>query len=411
METLSHLSTPAMNTHDHRRDSTMTSDQFLKMEDLHSSASPSPSFDPQDASPAPDASQASPAPVIVQSKPAKKRKSWGQELPEPKTHLPPRKRAKTDDEKEQRRIERIKRNRAAAHNSRERKRQETETLAVALARANAELEAYRRLHGPLPANIQLPDVQLSSDMVDTPAPSLVESHGTAEAAPSPSSPATHMFHLHQDQHIKQEPLDHHPFPSTIPPAFETSHLDSKPTLSPLDQTQHSAAMLCDLQCRSSPASSINNTRSRIQPHRTSTSPSSFWAALSLHLMMLQIQTCYKTLLVGIWSLSPSRMARMMQASTHRLTSRSMTSSMTTPLLLRSTAMAQRNAATSRLARQGALVALQRSSTDDVFRARVKTVRRDAKYHHRSRQRKALKREPSRHNNNDVVKSHDGNAGV
>ncbi|KAI7523575.1 hypothetical protein KC343_g21558, partial [Hortaea werneckii] len=169
-------------------------------------------------SPAPDASQASPPPVIVQSKPAKKRKSWGQELPEPKTHLPPRKRAKTDDEKEQRRIERIKRNRAAAHNSRERKRQETETLAVALARANAELEAYRRLHGPLPANIQLPDVQLSSDMVDTPAPSLVESHGTAEAAPSPSSPATHMFHLHQDQHIKQEPLDHHPFPNVVRPA-------------------------------------------------------------------------------------------------------------------------------------------------------------------------------------------------
>ncbi|RMY82688.1 hypothetical protein D0861_07776 [Hortaea werneckii] len=411
METASHLSTPAMNTHDHRRDSTMTSDQFLKMEDLHSSASPSPSFDPQDASPAPDASQASPPPVIVQSKPAKKRKSWGQELPEPKTHLPPRKRAKTDDEKEQRRIERIKRNRAAAHNSRERKRQETETLAVALARANAELEAYRRLHGPLPANIQLPDVQLSSDMVDTPAPSLVESHGTAEAVPSPSSPATHMFHLHhQDQHIKQEPLDHHPFPSTIPPAFETAHLESKPTLSPLDQTQHSAAMLCDLQCRSSPASSINNTLSRIQPPKTSTSPSSFWAALFLHLMMVQIQTCYKTLLVGIWSLSPSRMARMMQASTHRLTSRSMTSSMTTPLLLRSTAMAQRNAATSRLARQGALAALQRSSTDDVFRARARTVRREAKYHQRSRQRKVLKQDPTEHNN-DVVKSHDGNAGV
>jgi len=84
--------------------------------------------------------------------------------------------------------------------------------------------------------------------------------------------------------------------------------------------------------------------------------------------------------------------------------------MTTPLLLRSTAMAQRNAATSRLARQGALAALQRSSTDDVFRARAKTVRREAKYHHRSRQRKALKRDPTEHNN-DVVKSHDGNAGV
>lgn len=155
METAQHLS-PATTTHD------MSSDHFLKMEDFHSSASPSPSLERQDASPAPGTSQASPPPVIVQSKPAKKRKSWGQELPEPKTSLPPRKRAKTDDEKEQRRIERIKRNRAAAHNSRERKRQETETLAVALARANAELEAYRRLHGPLPSNVVLPEVQLST---------------------------------------------------------------------------------------------------------------------------------------------------------------------------------------------------------------------------------------------------------
>ena len=69
-------------------------------------------------------------PQSAAAKPAKKRKSWGQALPEPKTNLPPRKRAKTADEKEQRRIERIKRNRAAAHNSRERKRQEAERLEV-----------------------------------------------------------------------------------------------------------------------------------------------------------------------------------------------------------------------------------------------------------------------------------------
>lgn len=132
--------------------------QYLKMEDLQGS-SPSPtSFDNTCGS-----TQASPPPVIIQSKPAKKRKSWGQELPEPKTTLPPRKRAKTDDEKEQRRIERIKRNRAAAHNSRERKRQEAETLAVLLARANAELEAYRRLHGPLPSDVVLPEVQLCTE--------------------------------------------------------------------------------------------------------------------------------------------------------------------------------------------------------------------------------------------------------
>lgn len=69
-------------------------------------------------------------------RPAKKRKSWGQVLPEPKTNLPPRKRAKTDDEKEQRRVERVLRNRRAAQSSRERKRLEVE----ALEQRNQELE-------------------------------------------------------------------------------------------------------------------------------------------------------------------------------------------------------------------------------------------------------------------------------
>ncbi|KAL4731047.1 transcription factor that binds to CRE motif [Fusarium chlamydosporum] len=75
----------------------------------------------------------SPAP---EKKTAKKRKSWGQVLPEPKTNLPPRKRAKTEDEKEQRRVERVLRNRRAAQSSRERKRQEVE----ALEKRNQELE-------------------------------------------------------------------------------------------------------------------------------------------------------------------------------------------------------------------------------------------------------------------------------
>ncbi|CAK7228245.1 transcription factor that binds to CRE motif [Sporothrix eucalyptigena] len=69
-------------------------------------------------------------------KPAKKRKSWGQVLPEPKTNLPPRKRAKTEDEKEQRRVERVLRNRRAAQSSRERKRLEVEALEI----RNRELE-------------------------------------------------------------------------------------------------------------------------------------------------------------------------------------------------------------------------------------------------------------------------------
>ncbi|KAI8299371.1 Transcriptional activator hac1 [Colletotrichum sp. SAR11_59] len=70
----------------------------------------------------------------TEKKPVKKRKSWGQVLPEPKTNLPPR--AKTEDEKEQRRVERVLRNRRAAQSSRERKRLEVE----ALERRNKELE-------------------------------------------------------------------------------------------------------------------------------------------------------------------------------------------------------------------------------------------------------------------------------
>ncbi|KAL6015466.1 transcription factor that binds to CRE motif [Candidozyma auris] len=45
-----------------------------------------------------------------------------------KSSLPPRKRARTQEEKEQRRVERILRNRRAAHASREKKRRHVEYL-------------------------------------------------------------------------------------------------------------------------------------------------------------------------------------------------------------------------------------------------------------------------------------------
>jgi len=123
-------------------------------------------------------------------------------------------------------------------------------------------------------------------------------------------------------------------------------------------------MLCDLQCRSrAPREELTTTTTPLSPPSTSPS-SSNWATLILSLSMLQLQITCKTLLLALWSLSPSRMERWMQASMHRLTSRSTTSSTTTPLLWRSMALAQRNAATRRRAPQGALAALQRSSVDD-----------------------------------------------
>ncbi|KAF2965041.1 hypothetical protein GQX73_g8544 [Xylaria multiplex] len=103
-------------------ESVMTPESFAGDENTVDASTPAPA-----ATPAADG----------EKKPVKKRKSWGQVLPEPKTNLPPRKRAKTEDEKEQRRVERVLRNRRAAQSSRERKRQEVE----ALEQRNAALES------------------------------------------------------------------------------------------------------------------------------------------------------------------------------------------------------------------------------------------------------------------------------
>ncbi|KAG0137731.1 hypothetical protein HOY82DRAFT_647045 [Tuber indicum] len=96
----------------------------------------------------------------------KKRKSWGEELPILTTNLPPRKRAKTEDEKEQRRIEQILRNRAAARSSRERKEKHAEALkeeTKGLAESNDSLrdrlavleESNKELHQQLGALEQI----------------------------------------------------------------------------------------------------------------------------------------------------------------------------------------------------------------------------------------------------------------
>ncbi|RPA96486.1 hypothetical protein L873DRAFT_1230660 [Choiromyces venosus 120613-1] len=96
------------------------------------------------ASPQPEKEPETGGKTEAPAKPVKKRKSWGQELPTPTTNLPPRKRAKTEAEKEQRRIERVLRNRAAAQSSRERKRKEVQALEdekTQLAQINAEYKA------------------------------------------------------------------------------------------------------------------------------------------------------------------------------------------------------------------------------------------------------------------------------
>ncbi|UPX14191.1 transcription factor that binds to CRE motif [Ascochyta rabiei] len=220
--------------------STDSAPTTIKMEDLHvpySTPSPAPSSlytsEPPTQTPAPSTSE---------SKPVKKRKSWGQVLPEPKTSLPPRKRAKTEDEKEQRRIERVKRNRLAAHNSRERKRQETEHLQQQKDALEAEMNALRakaaksdkleaelkRWHDKYPADVsELSDITFSfTEAADTinPAQSLAN-------FPSPES---------------MDSMDS-PRDSSCQPETPASTFEATPEF---DLTQYPAAMLCDLQCQS-----------------------------------------------------------------------------------------------------------------------------------------------------------------
>ncbi|KAJ6175088.1 hypothetical protein N7485_004893 [Penicillium canescens] len=158
-----------------------------------------------------------------EKKPAKKRKSWGQELPIPKTNLPPRKRAKTDDEKEQRRIERVLRNRAAAQTSRERKILEMEKLFIEKIRMEQQNQfLFQRL-----SQMETENNRLSQQVAQLSA----EVRGSRSATPKASSPAIESLTVTPTL-FKQEgdelPMERIPFPtpsvtdySPLPQAFHS----------------------------------------------------------------------------------------------------------------------------------------------------------------------------------------------
>lgn len=191
-------------------------------------------------------SSASPPPSVTTEaqRSTKKRKSWGQVLPEPKTSLPPRKRAKTEDEKEQRRIERVKRNRHAAHLSREKKRQELEIISEERDLLAQQLREAEERNARLAAllqdnNIALPDhiLPLRKDITSTdlnPPPGTFDPRQTS----IPSPPNTEEW-ISPPQSFLPDP----PTPGADNSTTTTASLFPS-------QTQHSAVMLWhDLQCR------------------------------------------------------------------------------------------------------------------------------------------------------------------
>ncbi|KAB2106145.1 hypothetical protein AG0111_0g5845 [Alternaria gaisen] len=206
----------------------------IKMEMIENyDHSPSPAHHSSNSS---EASQ-TPAPESNGSKPVKKRKSWGQVLPEPKTSLPPRKRAKTEDEKEQRRIERVKRNRLAAHNSRERKRQEYEVLQTEKDELEANMQAYKQKMAEMEAELRYYRSKYPGEApqqvfdLATPPSDTFDTICPAQIPTSFPSPPESMDSM-------DSPRDSSCQPETPPSSFEASP--------EFDSTQYPAAILCDL---------------------------------------------------------------------------------------------------------------------------------------------------------------------
>ncbi|RKF56941.1 Transcriptional activator hac1 [Golovinomyces cichoracearum] len=222
---------------------------------------------------------------LPEKKPIKKRKSWGQQLPEPKTNLPPRKRAKTEDEKEQRRVERVLRNRRAAQSSRERKRQEVEALEVekrAIERKNMDLE-MRLADMEAKYYLLQQELKRASGYNKTNFLSYSDSSTPDISEDSQLSPLTFSKQLFNAQDELCRPISPQSIgpltsrtvdPSTLSPKSLSSPDSSNSNSS--DMTQHPAVVLCDLQCQSEPG----------QPWMNSTYLSSRTKALKLSVAYL-----------------------------------------------------------------------------------------------------------------------------
>ena len=167
--------------------------------------------------------------TVKDERPKKKRKAWGQPVPDIVPILPPRKRAKTAEEKEQRKNERILRNRRAADKSRQRQKAaqaDLETQNKTLIAENAQLKQLLHSHGLL-GDFQFtappPSVDFSINDEDTP----------VFSQPTPSISE----HEQKESPCLAPQLDMGK--ATVP---STSLPDS-------GLTQYPAVVLCDLQCQ------------------------------------------------------------------------------------------------------------------------------------------------------------------
>jgi transcriptional activator HAC1 len=137
----------------------------------------------------------------------KKRKAWGQPIPEFKVVLPPRKRAKTVEEKEQRKNERVIRNRKAADKSRQRQKaavaeleNKTKGMEAELAQLRAKVAFFESKYGTIEGtDVPLLNANLSTFTQQTTA----QHHSVASTNPRLSVSA--------DDHVLQDTPPASPF--------------------------------------------------------------------------------------------------------------------------------------------------------------------------------------------------------
>jgi hypothetical protein len=188
------------------------------------------------------------------------RKPWGQPVEPFEKIIGPRKRAKTEEEKDQRAKERILRNRKAADASRQRRKDEQDRLQRRINELEADLEVYQNKFGPLPKHEsslsenytnEIPQYQphISPQLLSQ--PNQPESlQGTSFELTPPDSTDTDMAFdaFEQQPPIKSEQT----FTTTLP-------IDNIPSISTHAQeagypaesvlTQYPAVILCDPQCQ------------------------------------------------------------------------------------------------------------------------------------------------------------------
>jgi hypothetical protein len=145
-------------------------------------------------------------------------------IPQPKTKLPPRKRATTEVEKEQRRIERVGCNRRAAYSSKKGKQKDVESLKAELeivkltmAHMASELKVFQEIY--YTSTYQAPTMQ---NFVSYPSPALTES------LQYPNPPSTTVTHdeLLSYTPFNDELLSYAPFNEVLNGTLDYKDLES-----------------------------------------------------------------------------------------------------------------------------------------------------------------------------------------